>query len=156
VFKVSVSDGENVVALEHTVTITWLAQEIVANVVTDVSVQNSVAIMQFDPTSSVDPDGYALTYSWTQKFVTVSDVELNLSGVSSDGVLSILLPEVEKITYVGVTLTVYAGTRITTKDVMFNIAPSTNDDDGGSGTMGWLVLLLAFAQYKRTPKCSQL
>jgi hypothetical protein len=152
-FELTVSDGFDTVTATITVTVNNVNQAPTVNIASHTTSFNEGASVSLTSTSS-DPDGDEVTYSWTQTsgpVVTLSD--------ATTATVSFTAPQVSSEQTMVLTLTVSDGdleatttTKITVNDVPAptpGTPPSTPEKSSGGGSMSWLILIAGFGLVRK-------
>jgi hypothetical protein len=146
-FSVTVSDGLNEVVQETSVMVVWVPQDLSIAVTTNTTSVNEGSQASLNGSSSIDPDGYNLSYQWAQ--VSGPTVTLTTPTNASTGFTA---PQVTSDTIIVIRLIISQGSRTALMDTSITVknvattptTPPKSSGGGGGGAVGlyWLMVLL--------------
>ncbi|KGJ99878.1 PKD domain-containing protein, partial [Thalassotalea sp. ND16A] len=115
-FRVTVSDGVNVVTQESSVSVNWVGQALsIMATASSTSVMEGASVT-LDGSTSVDPDGYPLSYQWSQ--VSGPTVSLTTPMSATSGFTA---PQVSSDSAVVIRLTISQGNREISTDTSITV-----------------------------------
>jgi hypothetical protein len=151
-FNVIVSDGTNEVTQSQEITISWVPQALSVIAATSSASANEGTAVTLTGSDSVDPDGYALSYLWSQ----VSGPSMTLSTPNSANA-GFTAPQVTSDSTVVVRLTIMQGSRSASSDISITVknvvavtpTPTPKAESGGGATnLYWLMMLLLISIWR--------